>query len=296
VRLARLAGVEVSDRCRSCFSELDPATPVDYRELAALLACRWAADPPSRVGISGGQGAGKTTLGRLVKEACAHLGLRVCLLSLDDFYYSKGERHALAEQIHPLLGTRGVPGTHDMAWCARSLTELTGEGGGDAEVEVELQVELPVFDKGADDRSGTRRVGAPFDVVILEGWCIGARAVEDADLATPWNELEAQRDAAGVWRRAVNEALRESYEPVWNTLDELIYLRVPSLEAVRRWRFEQEADRAVDRRMDRAETLEFVQYYERITERMLADLPRTADWLIGLDEDHRVEAVTLKVC
>ncbi len=36
------------------------------------------------------------------------------LLSIDDYYLSKIERLRISQKVHPLLITRGVPGTHDI--------------------------------------------------------------------------------------------------------------------------------------------------------------------------------------
>lgn len=278
LRLAELLGSEIDDRLRECYAALDPSAPADYRELAALLACSWQNDTPTTVGLSGGQGAGKSTLGRLIEAACAQVGLRCCVLSLDDFYRTRTERYSFAERVHPLFETRGPPGTHDMALCARSLDALRAPG----------DVELPVFDKGLDDRSGTRVVTGPFDVVVLEGWCIGARSVERARLDPPLNALERERDVEGTWRRAVNEALARDYEPVWDSLAARVHLQVPSLDAIRRWRLEQESSLPPEQRMQPAEVDRFIQHYERLTRAMLAESPSKADWVVYLDEQHRV--------
>lgn len=284
MRIARLAGFEVDQAARDCLASLDRDSPGDYRELAVLLAHEWQHDPPSRVGLSGGQGAGKSTLGALVESACERFGLRACVLSLDDFYLPKTERLQLAERVHPLFETRGPPGTHDMTLCAASL-EALGIGN---------EVQLPVFDKAIDDRSGERVVCGPFDVVILEGWCVGARAVAESELVDPANELESEQDSEGVWRRSVDRALREEYEPVWESLDSLVYLGVPSLDAVRRWRRQQEESHPIDRRMSAPSIETFVQHYERITLRMLADRSMLADWDIRLDEEHRIDAISVR--
>lgn len=284
MRLAQLAGIEVDQRARDCFAALDPAAPRDYRELAALLACDWQRKRPARVGLSGGQGAGKTTLGALIESACAQVGLRACVLSLDDFYLPKTDRRRLAARVHPLFETRGPPGTHDMALCAERLSALGGAG----------EVRLPVFDKGLDDRVEERIVRGSFDVAILEGWCVGACASASEDLEAPMNALESDRDADGTWRRAVQRALREVYEPIWDSFDSLVYLRVPSLEAVRRWRAQQEEARPAEQQIDSAAIDRFVAYFERITLQMIEDLPARADWVVRLDEEHGIAGVIKK--
>jgi len=284
MRIARLAGIEVDQRARDCLARLDRDTPIDYRELAVLLACEWGRNPPVRVGLSGGQGAGKSTLGTLIESASTELGLRACVLSLDDFYLPKAERRALAERVHPLFETRGPPGTHDTSLCAACLDAL----------EEAQEVRLPVFDKGVDDRLSERVVEGPFDLVILEGWCVGARAVAESELVGPLNSLEAECDADGIWRRTVNRILREDYEPLWGSLDALVFLGVPNIDAVRRWRSQQEQARPANQRMNAGEVDRFVQHYERITQRMLEDASKNVDWSIRLDEDHRIAAVAVR--
>ncbi len=282
MRVARLAGLEADSSVREAYGSLDASAPRDYRELAALLAASFLEERPRRIGIGGGQGAGKSTLAALLPPACAALGLRACVLSLDDFYLERRERQRLAERVHPLLATRGPPGTHDMALCADGIQALLGEG----------EVRLPVFDKGLDDRTGHRVVAGPFDLVVLEGWCVGARPLPAASLEAPINDLEAERDPDGVWRGFVNESLERSYAPLWDELDVLVQLRVPSLAAVRRWRLEQEGSRPPDRRMDAAAVARFVAHYERVTRSMLERPPGRADWVVTLDESHGIHSLS----
>lgn len=275
------AGRLRSPSIEACLAELDPSAPADFRELASLLACEWATERPRRVGLAGGQGAGKSTLARLIESACRTLGLHACVLSLDDFYLTKEERRALADRVHPLLETRGPPGTHDTARCQAALRALSGVGSGAA-------VEIPVFDKGIDDRVGTRWLRGPFDLVVLEGWCVGARSVAEAALAHPLNRLERERDPDGRWRGFVNERLATEYAAIWDDLDLRVLLRVPGLEAVRRWRLEQESARPRSLRWGAREVDRFVEYFERITRSMLDPSFGGAEWVVTLDERHRI--------
>ena len=73
---------------------------------------------PYVLGLSGLQGSGKSTLARVIKTQAEQRGWPTEVLSLDDFYYSRSEREALAHQVHPLLRTRGVPGTHEIGFDA----------------------------------------------------------------------------------------------------------------------------------------------------------------------------------
>lgn len=258
---------------------LDSDLPEDWRVLAANLALAWRAVTPARIGLSGGQGAGKSTLSRAIVAAGAHFGLIIAPMSIDDFYLTRAERAALAREVHPLLATRGPPGTHDVALCTSVIHAMANTG----------DVAIPVFDKAHDDRSSdTRTVHGPVDVVLLEGWCVGARAQASNRVEAPVNALEREEDPDGQWRSFVNDALASTYTKLFEMLDCLIFLRVPSLAAVRRWRLEQESARPPERRLDLGQVERFVAHYERLTLWMLEDLPARADVLVDLDEAHRV--------
>jgi D-glycerate 3-kinase len=242
------------------------------------------------IGINGAQGTGKSTLADFVKlalETTAHNS--VAVLSIDDFYLTKGERQALAKKIHPLLSVRGVPGTHDLVMlesCLCSLRELTpGE-----------TYRLPRFDKASDDRADEDtwpKVVGPIDVIILEGWCVGSIAQPDTALAVPLNELERERDPDGTWRRYVNDRLAADYAALFESLDTLIFLQAPGFDAVYRWRLEQEQKLAATGPvntsgiMDERQIAEFIQYYERITRNNLEHIGNSADIVLELDEYHQ---------
>ena len=83
------------------------------------------ASGPILVGVNGCQGSGKSTLcDYLCEWFAAEHGLRAIALSLDDFYLTQSERRQLAEDVHPLLATRGVPGTHDIPLLMATLDAL----------------------------------------------------------------------------------------------------------------------------------------------------------------------------
>ena len=273
----------VDAAARGCFDTLDPTIPEDWRILAANLALRWRSDPPGRVGLAGGQGAGKSTLASAIMGAGRHFGLRIVSISIDDFYLTRSERQALSRRVHPLLATRGPPGTHDIPLCKSVMDALKDNG----------IVTVPVFDKGLDNRAPeTLNVRAPADTILLEGWCVGARPQPADRLDQPINTLEAESDPEGRWRRYVNEALATDYARLFQALDELIFLRVPNLDAVVRWRLQQENARRAELRLDEAAVAHFVAHYERLTMWMLEDLPERADILVELDEGHRVAGCT----
>ena len=284
MRLAQLAGLSSSVEARSTWRALDPMAPEDYRQLAALLLDRWYDQGVQYVGIGGGQGAGKSTLGRLLTEAGKLSGLRTCVLSIDDFYLPQADRQALGRRVHPLLATRGPPGTHDIALCHSVLDALP----------YAHEVDVPVFDKGRDDRTGMRTVPGYVDVVVLEGWCVGARPSPPELLAKPVNSLERDRDPHSAWRNHINDALGAGYADLFKGLESLVYLQAPDMAAVRRWRLQQEKERPPELRMTATEVDRFVQHYDRITLAMMRDLPYRAEVVVALDQYHKVANLTFR--
>lgn len=262
-------------------ARLDPTAPPDYRALAAQLAVAWRKRRPRRVGLGGGQGAGKSTLGRLIEAACAEVGLRAVVVGLDDYYLPRTQRLAFAARTHPLFETRGLPGSHDVGALRAAMDALLEPG----------PVELPRFDKGRDDRAGAEVREGPFELVVLEGWCVGAGPAPEGEPDAPLNALEREEDAGGEWRAEIESRLAGDYADLWSILDELVFLQVPGLDAVRRWRLQQESSQPAERRLDAAAVGRFVQHYERLTIRMLADLPPRADWTVVLAEDHSVARI-----
>ena len=250
---------------------------------AAIVAARNAEGRAVLVGLCGSQASGKSTTARRLAERLGHLDARTVVLSIDDFYLTSRERRTLARTIHPLLATRGVPGTHDMALMGDTIHALL-------HARPESVIALPRFDKASDDRvprdAWPDFEGRP-DVVILEGWCVGARPQSEAALAEPVNALEAREDAEGHWRRYANACLGGGYADFFAGLDLRLMLRAPSFACVHGWRAEQEAGLSRDARSARpamtdAELARFIAHYERLTNWILKDEP--ADLIADIDE------------
>jgi D-glycerate 3-kinase len=230
------------------------------------------------LGLCGAQGSGKSTIAAAVVRLLEDGGLSAVATSLDDFYLPRRARARLAHDVHPLLAVRGPPGTHDVALAAAALDQLHTSGA----------ALLPAFDKAADERKqqdAWREFSGPADVVIFEGWCVGAQPQPDALLACPVNALEAEEDVDGRWRRFVNEELAGSYQGLFARLDQLALLAAPGFEVVLGWRIEQEHKLIADRGrgMSDEEVARFVQLYERLTRWILAEAPGRADLVIPLD-------------
>jgi D-glycerate 3-kinase len=244
------------------------------------------------IGINGTQGSGKSTLADYLCTMLGESGLTCVSLSLDDFYLTRAERESLAARVHPLLKTRGVPGTHDIALAMQTIDSLS-EGSG--------QTLIPRFDKSTDDRhqnSDCDQVSGAVDIIIFEGWCVGAKPQPEEALEQAVNNLELERDADGSWRSFVNTALARDYQPLFERIDKLIMLRAPSFKAVFNWRLEQEEkmkarlaeDNETERSgvMSEAQIAEFIAHYQRITEFSLEEMPSRADYLFQLDSQRQI--------
>jgi D-glycerate 3-kinase len=235
-------------------------------------------------GLCGAQGSGKSTAAAALVRLLEGEGLAAVAVSIDDFYLPRAERARLASLVHPLLATRGVPGTHDVELAQATIDSLAGSD----------TVPLPAFDKSRDDRRPRREwrgITGPLRVVILEGWCVGARPEAREALTTPINALERDEDAGGAWRGYVNAALAGPYRALFDRLSPLVLLQAPSFEVVQAWRAEQEHKLReklqreggdASRLMDDAGIARFIAHYERVTRHILKEMPARADHLIRL--------------
>lgn len=261
-----------------------------FEPIAEVLAMHCSgANRPLLVGINGAQGSGKTTLSAYLCEwLVREKGLRALSLSIDDVYRTRAERQQLARDVHPLLVTRGVPGTHDIPLLLQTLDALGSAPG-------TLPVAVPRFDKARDDRAPAThwpRVQPPLDVILLEGWCLGAGPQAPEALVAPCNALERDEDSEGRWRDYVNRQLGADYASLHARVDTWLMLQAPSFDEVLRWRSEQE-DKLRARQsgagvMDAAALGRFVQHYERLTRHCLEMLPARMDLVWSLDRQRQI--------
>lgn len=262
-------------------------TVVDLlQDLVGAALARRTRPGPLVIGLCGAQGSGKSTL---AAELAARIG-HTAVLSLDDLYLTRAARIQLACDVHPLLRTRGVPGTHDIGLGLGVLDAL--DRGDDTP--------LPRFDKARDDRAPReqwRIARGDTQVLLLEGWCVGAQPQTAAALSEPVNVLERDDDVDGRWRRYVNSALAGDYQRLFARIERLVLLAAPSFPIVRDWRAQQEdalravAGSAAIGVMDDACLARFIAHYERLTRHVLAEMPGRADLTIRLDEMRRPVAV-----
>ncbi len=243
------------------------------------------------IGLTGGQGTGKSTISKILKIILKEAyQLETVIFSIDDFYKTLEERKLIAKKISPLFLTRGAPGTHDTEMLYRCIKNLKNNKF--------KKLMIPKFDKSIDDRSSKKKwlkVEKKPNVVIFEGWCVGVKAQKKKDLINPINRLEKLKDYKKIWRQKVNLEIKKSYKKIFDLIDKLIFLKVPSFKHVYKWRLLQEKKLRITSRgnktMTDKEIKNFIMYYERLTKHMLKTLPEAADTVIKIDEKHRLKSI-----
>ncbi|MGB0205506.1 MAG: hypothetical protein ACPF9K_10720 [Neptuniibacter sp.] len=276
-----------------------------YVPLGAWLTCRKRqSEGPLVIGINGAQGAGKSTLFNLLEVILTEgFDLKVVGFSIDDLYKTFEERVKLSEEVHPLLKTRGVPGTHDVDLGIEILNSLKNS-------TAESITKIPVFDKSTDDRcpaSVWQEWIGPADVIVFEGWCVGALPQEPDQLVEAINDLERDEDPDGAWREYVNTQLSGIYQEMFSMIEVLIMLKVPSMDSVFEWRSLQEKKLAERvkyiydtqqptehlRIMNEEQIKRFIQHYERLTQLMLEEMPDRADVTLFLNDNHKISDIQI---
>jgi len=237
---------------------------------------------PLVVGISGAQGCGKSSLAKALQQLWLAQGVESDVVSLDDYYLEPTGRFKRAQLWHPLFAERGVPGTHDTALL---LSQLQAFRRGEAQC-------WRRYDKGLDC------IARPSEktkarLLILEGWCVGLQPQAEKALLSPINLLEQLQDTDALWRRKVNQQLATDYQQIWRESDGLIWLNAPDWKAVCRWRAWQELplqQRGLGKSPDELE--HFMLYFERLTGESWRQLPDRADFMLTLDQDHKLLSLT----
>lgn len=250
---------------------------------------------PLLVSINGAQGTGKSTLTVFLKHIIeSKMKCHVANLSLDDFYCKRDERKRLAEKVHPLLVTRGVPGTHDVDLIEQVLDRLINRQA----------CRAPRFNKATDERcddSEWLQYSDPVEVILFEGWCNNSPAQSQSALQQPVNALERNEDPQGIWRQYVNEQLLEYQQRFFSRAELCIMLKADDFECVYDWRSLQEqklqaGSRSVkqNRVMSKTELERFMQHFERISRHTLSHLPAMADVVLPVAADHSITAIVQK--
>lgn len=244
---------------------------------------------PLWISLSGLPGTGKSTFARLVTALSGPLfGLKSASISLDDVYLTQAERAELARTVHPLLASRGVPGTHDLELLERTLTRLESAAPED-------ETPVPRFDKLADERVPVQDwpiVRGRPDLILCDGWFFGTEPGPLQSLVTPVNAREAAEDPDGHFRAYVHDALAR-YQKLFAKSDEHVHIEAPSFEASVAFRIEQ-GRRELERRGRDPSELEpervryFLDLFERVSSWQRKKRP---EWIVELDAEHRIVAV-----
>ena len=252
---------------------------------------------PLIIGLAGGQGSGKTTISSILTLILQkYFKLNVFKFSIDDFYKTRKDRKLLSKNKHSLLMTRGVPGTHDIDLILNFFKKIKGKNF--------KSLQIPTFNKAIDDRYPKNlwlKIKSKPDVVIFEGWCVGAKAQTSTQLKKPINSLERVYDQDAKWRSYVNNQLKIKYRKLFKQLDELLYLKADNFDLLRKWRLKQERKLWVQTKrkknlkiMSSRDVINFMQTYQRITQQMFKDAIKSSSVIINLNSNHQIEKIKFK--
>ena len=262
--------------------------------LSFWIAKRTNLKKPYIVGLTGGQGTGKTTISSILMIILKkYFKLNVFKISIDDLYKTRKDRIKLSKKIHPLLMTRGVPGTHDINFLFDLLKKTKGKQFN--------QQRLPKFNKAIDDRLKRKSwylLKKVPDVIIFEGWCVGARAEKNTTLKKSINSLERTEDKNLRWRKYVNIQLQTKYKKLFSKLDCLLFLKAGNFKLLQSWRLKQEAllklnskNKANSKVMSKNEVLTFMQTYQRVTQNMFKFAPKYSSIVLNLNRNHQIKSI-----
>ena len=252
---------------------------------------------PLMIGLAGGQGSGKTTISSILSIILKkYFKLKIFIVSIDDFYKTRKDRKKLSKIKHPLLMTRGVPGTHDIDLMLNFFKK--------AKSDKFKSMQVPKFNKATDDRYSKKlwyKIKSKPDVVIFEGWCVGAKAQTVSQLKKPINSLERVYDQGVEWRSYVNNQLKTKYKTLFKQLDGLLYLKAKNFNLLRNWRLKQERKLWVQTKnkknlkiMSSGDVINFMQTYQRITQQMFKDALKGSSIIMNLNSNHQIEKIKFK--
>jgi D-glycerate 3-kinase len=252
---------------------------------------------PYIAGIGGGQGTGKTTICSIITIILRkYFKLNVFKISIDDFYKTRKERFFLSKKVHPALMTRGVPGTHDINIMLNFFKR--------AKIKKFGTLKLPKFNKAIDDRLKKKfwySINKRPDVIIFEGWCVGARAEKNSALKKTVNSLEKKDDTKLIWRKFVNQQLKLKYKKLYSQLDCLLFLKANNFSLLQQWRLKQEKKLWLKNKrsknnkiMNKKDVINFMKTYQRVTQNMLKYAPKYSSIILNLNRNHQIKSVKYK--
>ena len=296
---AKLAPQVVSLCEKQGFSDYDKSLSLLW-EIWLPLAFYWIAlrlelQRPLIVGILGGQGTGKTTLGAIASVILGSLGYTSLSLSLDDLYKTYSERQQL-KLLDPRLLWRGPPGTHDIHLGIAVLDQLR-------KAHRTTPVLVPRFDKslwGGEGDRVTPETVHKVDIVLFEGWFVGVPPVDDHVFESPPPPINTPGDR--LFAVEMNHKLRD-YLPLWERIDRLMVLYPQDYRYSKQWRNEAEEKMKASGKSGKTqqEIEEFVEYFWRSLHPELFVTPllnnaNLVDLVIEINGDRSVGLVYKPVC
>ncbi len=145
------------------------------------------------------------------------------------------------------------------------------------------------------------KINSKPDVIIFEGWCVGAKAQKNSELVRSINSLEKREDPDLVWRNYVNVQLKTHYKKLFKQINEIIYLRANNFKMLQKWRIKQEKtlwlkskNKRSLRIMNRGDIINFMQTYQRITQSMFKDAPKYASIVMKLNSNHQINSIKFR--
>ena len=139
------------------------------------------------------------------------------------------------------------------------------------------------------------------DVIIFEGWCVGARAETNKSLKKSINSMEKVNDHKLVWRKYVNQQLKSKYKNLYSQLNCLIYLKAKNFNLLQKWRLKQERklwlstkNKSKLKIMSKGDIINFMQTYQRITQNMFRYMPKYASIILNLNSNHQIKSAVYK--
>ena len=261
------------------------------------IATKASIKNPYIVGLGGGQGTGKTTISSIISIILGkYFKLNVFVVSIDDFYKTRKERFLLSQKVHTSLTTRGVPGTHDINIMLDFFKRVKSKKF--------RSLKLPKFNKANDDRYKKKlwySINKKPDVIIFEGWCVGARAEKNNTLKKAINSLEKIDDKKLIWRKFVNQQLKSKYKKLYGQLNCLLFLKTNNFSLLQKWRLKQEKKLWLKNKkssnnkiMSKIDVFKFMQTYQRVTQNMFKYAPKYASIILNLNSNHQIKSVVYK--
>jgi len=251
---------------------------------------------PYFCGFSRWPGYCKTTISSLIRIILTkYFKLNVFRISIDDFYKTRKERMNLSKRVHPMLLTRGVPGTHDVNMMLNFFRKSKSKKF--------KRLKLPTFNKAIDDRFNKKKwydLKKRPDVIIFEGWCVGAKSEKNNTLKKTINSLEKAKDQKQIWRKYVNHQLKSKYKRLYSQLNCLVYLKAKNFSLLQKWRLKQERklwvkSKVKSKIMSKGDVLNFMQTYQRITQNMFRYMPKYASIIFNLNSNHQIESAVYRI-